>query len=127
MRVFSIALLPAHDPELIAMAVRAKRGPRILPAGPKAVLHALRSLASLGQKSGDVYSMLRSPSLWPHHVHEDIKDAWTVIAEGGFEVPGHIVAAALTTLRGLSLVPGFKVRLPTSSDDITIQSIYVHS
>jgi len=97
--------------------VKVKRGPRILPPGPKATLHALRSLASLGQSSGDVYSILRSPSLWPHDVHEDVKDAWTVIAEGGFEVPSHVIAAALTMVRGLRLVPGFKVRLPTSSDE----------
>ena len=103
------------------MTVKAKRGPKILAPGSKAALHALRSLASLGQgeakQSGDLYAILRSPSQWPAHVHEDIKDAWTVIAEGGFEVPGHVVAEALTALRGLRLVPGFKVRLPTSSDE----------
>lgn len=52
-----------------------KKQSRILAAGPKACLNALRSLASVGVASGDTYSILRSPSLWPHRVHEDIKDA----------------------------------------------------
>jgi len=98
--------------------VKAKRGgAKILAPGPKAVLHALRSLASLGAASGDIYAVLRTPSLWPHRVHEDVKDAWTLIAEGGFEIPAHVITAALTTLRGLRLVPGFKVRLPQSNDE----------
>lgn len=89
---------------------------RVLAAGPKACLNALRSLATVGASSGDTYHALRSPTLWPNEVHEDIKDAWTALASGGFEVPGHVLSATLQELRGLKLVPGFRVRLPTGSD-----------
>ena len=95
-----------------------RRGRRILPAGPRACLHALRSLCSVGVAGGDTYAMLHTPSLWPHAIHEDIKDAWAVIAEGSFEVAAHIVAAALNILAGLKLVPGFRVRLPTGADQV---------
>lgn len=95
-----------------------KKGTRVLTAGPKACLAALRALAAVGASSGDSYTALRNPSLWPHETHEAMKHAWTVLTgEGsGFEVPSHVVTAALDAIRGLKLVPGFKVRLPASPD-----------
>ena len=42
---------------------RKRKAIRVLAAGPKACLHALRSLASVGVASGDTYSILRSPTL----------------------------------------------------------------
>lgn len=70
--------------------------------------------------SGDSYAALRTPSLWPHVVHEDVKEAWTELASGGlspYEVPVHVVSAALEAIRGVALVPGFKVRLPSTDSD----------
>ena len=95
-----------------------KRSTRVLAAGPKATLQALRALAAVGATSGDAYVALRNPSLWPHTTHEAVKDAWTVLATGGsgFEIPAHVVSATLDAVRGLKLVPGFKVRLPTNPD-----------
>ena len=92
-----------------------KRGAsRVLSAGAKGVLRALRTLASVGVASGDSYAALRNPSLWPHEVHEAVTDAWTTLTTGGapFEVGVHVVAAALEEVKGLKLVPGFKVKLP---------------
>lgn len=34
----------------------------------------------------------------------------------GFEVPAHVVSATLEAVRGLQLVPGFRVRLPSDPD-----------
>ena len=97
---------------------RKKRGTAVVLApGPKACLLALRCLASLGVASGDTYSILHTPSLWPHRTHEDVKDAWIMLAEGGFEVAAHVVAATLITLKGLALVPGFRVRLPVGTEN----------
>jgi hypothetical protein len=90
-------------------------GAQVLAAGPKAVLHALRSLATVGVASGDTYSMLRAPTKWPPVVHEDVKSAWTTLAAGGFEVSASVITATFEALRGLSLVPGFRVRLPVDS------------
>ena len=89
-----------------------------LAEGPKACMQALRSLASLGVASGDSHAALRSPNLWPHEVHDDITAAWKALSANG-EMPAHVASATLETLRGLPLVPGFKVRLPTAPDKDT--------
>ena len=98
--------------------VAKKKATRVLTAGPKACIAALRALAAVGASSGDSYTALRNPSLWPHETHEAVKHAWTVLGnEGsGFEVPSHVVSAALEAIRGLKLVAGFKVRLPADPD-----------
>ena len=56
-----------------------------------------------------------NPSLWPRDTHDAVNAAWSSLSnEGsGFEVPAHVISAALDAIRGLRLVPGFKVRLPT--------------
>ena len=53
--------------------------------------------------------------LWPRDTHDAVNAAWSSLSnEGsGFEVPAHVISAALDAIRGLRLVPGFKVRLPT--------------
>lgn len=97
------------------MPVLKKKNTRVLAAGPKACLEALRALAAVGAASGDSYTALRNPSLWPRDTHDAVNAAWSSLSnEGsGFEVPAHVISAALDAIRGLRLVPGFKVRLPT--------------
>ena len=88
-----------------------------LAQGPQACLLALRSLASLGSAGGDAYNVLHSQSQWPSATKTDINNAFTVLSNGKHEVPAHVIGAALQALKGLSLVPGFKVRMPAHGSD----------
>ena len=95
-----------------------KSGGKVLAAGPKAVLQALRSLAAVGVASGDTHQALHTPNLWPKQAHEDVKAAWAALGgQNGVDVPSHVISAAVLAVKGLSLTKGFGVRLPGTDDN----------
>lgn len=99
------------------MARRRKRSAP-LAKGPKACLHALRSLASFASLSGDIHSALHKPwGHWPAEVREFVADAFSCLAAGNNEVSVGVVKTALEAVRGRPLMPGCRVRLPPADQD----------
>ena len=63
----------------------------MLAKGPKACMAALRSIAALTAATGDAHALLRTPARWPRSTHEEVREAFVLLAQNHFEAEVAVV------------------------------------